>query len=130
MTGTWQDSTNDNPNSYPTNVTRFARALARSGRVYDTETGQIKLDDDGEPVTEDQIVFYQKGVGTGLLDSLIGGTYSLLGLLCILLAVQVLVGLACQQTCAQLTAFSPTTTRKVTPSSSLAFRGVPTQLEV
>ncbi|KAF1816545.1 hypothetical protein P152DRAFT_371654, partial [Eremomyces bilateralis CBS 781.70] len=62
--GTWQDSTEPSAGEYPSNVTRFARALSKYG-----------FDESGEEL--EQIVYYQKGVGTGLMDSLFGGVLGL-----------------------------------------------------
>ncbi|KAL2849661.1 hypothetical protein BJX68DRAFT_237473 [Aspergillus pseudodeflectus] len=60
--GTWQDATDDDRQP-PSNVTRLSRALKRTATV--TENG----------VTREipQIVYYQKGVGTGLGDKYFGG---------------------------------------------------------
>lgn len=62
--GTWQNSTSDDESAYPSNVTRLARALQRSARV--------RCDDGTEEVV-DQIVHYQQGVGTGVLDRWLAG---------------------------------------------------------
>ncbi|EXJ89722.1 hypothetical protein A1O3_02789 [Capronia epimyces CBS 606.96] len=61
--GTWQNSLSGEAFSYPTNVTRFSRALSQFG------------DRDGQKVP--QIIYYQPGVGTGnLTDKLTGvGVY-------------------------------------------------------
>ncbi|KAF2435697.1 hypothetical protein EJ08DRAFT_558806, partial [Tothia fuscella] len=59
--GTWEDSTSDDKQAYPTNVTRFGRALSAWTKPQD-----------GDEV--EQIVYYQKGVGTNSsLDSVFGG---------------------------------------------------------
>jgi uncharacterized protein (DUF2235 family) len=55
--GTWNDADNG---GNPTNVTRLARAIPPIG-------------DDGVP----QIVYYESGVGTGVLDSVIGGAFGI-----------------------------------------------------
>lgn len=68
--GTWQDSTADNASDYPSNVTRFSRALKSS-------TWVPKKDESGDLEEVEQIVYYQKGVGTGTLDGLIGGAVGL-----------------------------------------------------
>jgi uncharacterized protein (DUF2235 family) len=57
--GTWQDST-DTTSTYPSNVTRFARALSK----WD-------IDDNNEELK--QVIYYQKGVGTGFMDKFTGG---------------------------------------------------------
>lgn len=62
--GTWVDSTSDNESSYPSNVTRFSRALSPFATV-DANTSS-------EEIVE-QIIYYQKGVGTGTLDRVVGG---------------------------------------------------------
>ncbi|KAF2492930.1 hypothetical protein BU16DRAFT_529186 [Lophium mytilinum] len=56
---TWQDSTSDSSTAAPTNVTRFARALSQWAPAA---FGDIQ-----------QIVYYQKGVGSSPLDRLLGG---------------------------------------------------------
>jgi hypothetical protein len=58
--GTWQDSTNTSSGQYPSNVTRIVRALSKFG--FDEEGREIE-----------QVVYYQKGVGTGVTDRLYGG---------------------------------------------------------
>ncbi len=68
--GTWQDSTADNASDYPSNVTRFSRALKSSTWVNLKDNSS-----DSEEV--EQIVFYQKGVGTGALDRMVGGAAGL-----------------------------------------------------
>ncbi|GKZ27722.1 hypothetical protein AbraIFM66951_006266 [Aspergillus brasiliensis] len=60
--GTWQDSTADSQKP-PSNVTRLTRTLSRVAVVK--ENGQEK--------EIPQIVYYQKGVGTGLADKYFGG---------------------------------------------------------
>lgn len=60
LQGTWQDSTTAQALKYPTNVTRFSRALSPFG------TGP-----NGEKIQ--QIIFYQPGVGTGFGSVLAGG---------------------------------------------------------
>ncbi|OOF97937.1 hypothetical protein ASPCADRAFT_394788 [Aspergillus carbonarius ITEM 5010] len=60
--GTWQDSTADK-HQPPSNVTRLSRTLSRVAEVK--ENGQTK--------EIPQIVYYQKGVGTGLADKYFGG---------------------------------------------------------
>lgn len=63
MIGTWQDSTGDSFKA-PTNVTRISRAISR-----DTVT----IENDAKKRIS-QIVYYQKGVGTGnLLGDKLGG---------------------------------------------------------
>ncbi|EXJ95603.1 hypothetical protein A1O1_00725 [Capronia coronata CBS 617.96] len=60
--GTWQNSTSGETGSYPSNVTRFSRALSQIG------------DKDGQNVP--QMIFYQPGVGTGdKVDKATGGVY-------------------------------------------------------
>ncbi|KAL2441376.1 hypothetical protein ABEF95_014396 [Exophiala dermatitidis] len=60
--GTWQNSVSGEAYSYPTNVTRFSRALSQFGER------------DGQKVP--QILYYQPGVGTGALaDKIAGGIY-------------------------------------------------------
>jgi uncharacterized protein (DUF2235 family) len=61
--GTWQDSTDD-ASEPPSNVTRLSRALSRTAIVK--ENGVLR--------EIPQIVYYQKGVGTGLGDKYFGGT--------------------------------------------------------
>jgi hypothetical protein len=58
--GTWQDSTNTSSAQYPSNVTRIVRAISKYG--FDNEGREVE-----------QVVYYQKGVGTGLADRLYGG---------------------------------------------------------
>jgi len=66
MIGTWQNSLTGRRNSFPTNVTRFSRALSKFGVV--------KIDKVEYRVP--QILFYQPGVGTGgFWDRVTGGTY-------------------------------------------------------
>ncbi|KAL3471500.1 hypothetical protein BJX99DRAFT_266725 [Aspergillus californicus] len=60
--GTWQDATADSSQP-PSNVTRLSRALSRTAIV----------EEDGETREIPQIVYYQKGVGTGLGDKYFGG---------------------------------------------------------
>ncbi|KAL1967095.1 hypothetical protein VTN77DRAFT_3619 [Rasamsonia byssochlamydoides] len=60
--GTWDDSTSDYSQP-PTNVTRICRALSRNAVVE--ENGSKKL--------IPQIVYYQKGVGSGIGNKLWGG---------------------------------------------------------
>jgi Uncharacterized alpha/beta hydrolase domain (DUF2235) len=60
--GTWQNATSGEASSYPTNVTRFSRALSQFGTK------------DGKPVP--QILYYQPGVGTGTGDKYTGGMSS------------------------------------------------------
>ncbi|KAF2454178.1 hypothetical protein BDY21DRAFT_354307 [Lineolata rhizophorae] len=63
--GTWQDSTTEDESTYPSNVTRFARTLSKYAFLKET----------GEEV--EQIVYYQKGIGTGVLDRYLGGAFGL-----------------------------------------------------
>lgn len=59
--GTWQNSVSGERFSYPTNVTRFSRALSQFG-----------VNEDKQKVP--QIIYYQPGVGTrGLTDKFTGG---------------------------------------------------------
>ncbi|KAL4978835.1 hypothetical protein BDW66DRAFT_128881 [Aspergillus desertorum] len=60
--GTWQDSTAD-ASEPPSNVTRLSRALSRTATVAEQ----------GVRREISQIVYYQKGVGTGLGDKYFGG---------------------------------------------------------
>ncbi|KAL4987963.1 hypothetical protein BDW68DRAFT_100958 [Aspergillus falconensis] len=60
--GTWQDSTAD-ASEPPSNVTRLSRALSRTAVV----------EENGVRREIPQIVYYQKGVGTGLGDKYFGG---------------------------------------------------------
>ncbi|KAL4864169.1 hypothetical protein BDV12DRAFT_201398 [Aspergillus spectabilis] len=60
--GTWQDATADS-NEVPSNVTRFSRALSRTAVV----------EENGQQREIPQIVYYQKGVGTGFGDRYFGG---------------------------------------------------------
>ncbi|RDW71026.1 hypothetical protein BP6252_07589 [Coleophoma cylindrospora] len=63
--GTWQDAeSTPEKRKPPTNIIRLARAIKPEARVQG---------EDGCLVNIDQVVFYQSGVGTGTLDSLIGG---------------------------------------------------------
>ncbi|KAL4779433.1 hypothetical protein BJX76DRAFT_88591 [Aspergillus varians] len=62
ITGTWQDATADSSEP-PSNVTRLSRALSRTARV----------EENGVQREIPQIVYYQKGVGTGLGDRYFGG---------------------------------------------------------
>lgn len=63
MLGTWQDSTSD-MNQPPSNVTRLTRVLSREAKVVE----------DGVEKIVPQVIYYQKGVGTGLfLDQFLGG---------------------------------------------------------
>ncbi len=68
--GTWQDSNADKV-EYPTNVTRFARAL-RSKRMYNEQ------DDSGGIIEREipQVVFYQPGPGSTLETKYSGGIHS------------------------------------------------------
>ncbi|KIX03862.1 uncharacterized protein Z518_07415 [Rhinocladiella mackenziei CBS 650.93] len=59
--GTWQNAVNVESYDYPTNVTRFSRALSQFGER------------DGKFVP--QIIYYQPGVGTGVADKITGGVY-------------------------------------------------------
>lgn len=63
-TGTWQDSTADDLQP-PSNVTRLSRVISRNAI----------LEENGEKKVIPQIVYYQKGVGTGFnaVDKLLGG---------------------------------------------------------
>jgi uncharacterized protein (DUF2235 family) len=61
--GTWQDSTSGT-GEYPSNVTRIIRAISKIG--YDEENREVE-----------QIVYYQKGVGTGVTDRIYGGEYEI-----------------------------------------------------
>ena len=70
--GSGQDSSSDDWKKYPTNVTRFARALSASTFIpysppRKDEHGKEKLEE------VEQIVYYQKGVGTGIGDKILGG---------------------------------------------------------
>lgn len=65
VSGTWKDSTADTRQP-PSNVTRLTRTLSRVAVVK--ENGQDK--------EIPQIIYYQKGVGTGLADKYFGGTVS------------------------------------------------------
>lgn len=60
--GTWQDGNGFDEDEYPSNVTRLSRAVS-----------QYAIDEHGNEV--EQIVYYQKGVGTGLMDRMFGGKY-------------------------------------------------------
>ncbi|KAL4967118.1 T6SS phospholipase effector Tle1-like catalytic domain-containing protein [Aspergillus stella-maris] len=60
--GTWQDATADTSEP-PSNVTRISRALSRIAIV----------EDNGSRREIPQIMYYQKGVGTGLGDKYFGG---------------------------------------------------------
>lgn len=60
--GTWEDGTSDTE-SPPSNITRISRAL----RQY------AKVERNGVSMMVPQIVYYQKGVGTGVVDQYIGG---------------------------------------------------------
>ncbi|KAL4866224.1 hypothetical protein BDV12DRAFT_138295 [Aspergillus spectabilis] len=60
--GTWQDATADSSEP-PSNVTRFSRSLSREAIV----------EENGVQREIPQIVYYQKGVGTGLGDKYFGG---------------------------------------------------------
>ncbi|KAL4899918.1 hypothetical protein BDW74DRAFT_105992 [Aspergillus multicolor] len=60
--GTWQDSTDD-ASEPPSNVTRLSRALSPSAIV---EENRVRRE-------IPQIVYYQKGVGTGMGDKYFGG---------------------------------------------------------
>ncbi|KAB8067431.1 hypothetical protein BDV29DRAFT_163377 [Aspergillus leporis] len=66
--GTWQNSTGDSFKP-PTNVTRISRAISRDGVTLEK----------GKKKRISQIVYYQKGVGTGALlgDKLGGGAFGL-----------------------------------------------------
>lgn len=65
--GTWANATGDTFQP-PTNVTRISRAISRTG--YTEENGQKKR--------ISQIVYYQRGVGTGLIGDKLGGGMSFL----------------------------------------------------
>lgn len=67
--GTWANATGDTFQP-PTNVTRISRAISRTG--YTEENGQKKR--------ISQIVYYQRGVGTGLIGDKLGGGAIGLGL--------------------------------------------------
>ncbi|KAF9890409.1 hypothetical protein FE257_006077 [Aspergillus nanangensis] len=67
--GTWENATGDTFQP-PTNVTRLSRAISRAGLTV--ESGINKR--------ISQIVYYQKGVGTGLLGDKLGGGAIGLGL--------------------------------------------------
>ncbi|EON62377.1 hypothetical protein W97_01599 [Coniosporium apollinis CBS 100218] len=58
--GTGQDSTANDHTQYPTNVTRFGRAIS----PWTTVTTKNKITDKEEEEQVEQIVYYQKGVGT------------------------------------------------------------------
>jgi len=60
--GTWEDATADSVQP-PSNVTRISRALSRYAEV----------EEDGVKKIIPQIVYYQKGVGTGIGDKIWGG---------------------------------------------------------
>ncbi|KKK22183.1 hypothetical protein AOCH_001495 [Aspergillus ochraceoroseus] len=60
--GTWEDATADSDQP-PSNVTRISRALSRTAIV----------EEDGQTREIPQIVYYQKGVGTGIGDKYFGG---------------------------------------------------------
>ncbi|KAL4926177.1 T6SS phospholipase effector Tle1-like catalytic domain-containing protein [Aspergillus undulatus] len=60
--GTWQDATADSSEP-PSNVTRISRSLSRTAVV----------EENGVQREIPQIVYYQKGVGTGLGDKYFGG---------------------------------------------------------
>ncbi|KAH8703485.1 hypothetical protein BGW36DRAFT_393809 [Talaromyces proteolyticus] len=61
--GTWEDGTSSEINSPVTNITRICRAI----------NGYAKVVIEGVPTLVPQITYYQKGVGTGVLDRYIGG---------------------------------------------------------
>ncbi|KAE8148751.1 hypothetical protein BDV25DRAFT_168257 [Aspergillus avenaceus] len=67
--GTWENSTSDSFQP-PTNVTRLSRSISREAVVKE----------DGVNKRISQIVYYQKGVGTGLLGDKLGGGAIGLGL--------------------------------------------------
>jgi uncharacterized protein (DUF2235 family) len=60
--GTWENSTGDSFKP-PTNVTRLSRAISR----------EVVIKEDGINKRISQIVYYQKGVGTGLIGDKLGG---------------------------------------------------------
>ncbi|RAH44257.1 T6SS phospholipase effector Tle1-like catalytic domain-containing protein [Aspergillus brunneoviolaceus CBS 621.78] len=64
--GTWQDSTADSADP-PSNVTRLSRTLSQTAIV----------EENGVRKEVPQIVYYQKGVGTGLGDKYMGGVTGL-----------------------------------------------------
>ncbi|KAI9665242.1 MAG: hypothetical protein M1829_005780 [Trizodia sp. TS-e1964] len=68
--GTWQDSDGDEW-KYPTNVARFGRALNPNAFLSFIP----KREANGEEVLEEveQLVYYQKGIGTGIGDKITGG---------------------------------------------------------
>lgn len=64
--GTWEDSLADT-HQPPTNVTRISRVLSRNAIV----------EENGVKTVVPQIVYYQKGVGSGLGNQLLGGAVGL-----------------------------------------------------
>lgn len=61
--GTWEDGNSEEINNPLSNITRIARALKPHAEVTVN----------GVPTLMPQITYYQKGVGTGILDSYVGG---------------------------------------------------------
>jgi Uncharacterized alpha/beta hydrolase domain (DUF2235) len=64
-TGTWEDGNSEEINNPLSNITRIARALKPHAEV----------NVNGVRTLLPQVTFYQKGVGTGVLDSYIGGAF-------------------------------------------------------
>lgn len=67
LAGTWANATGDTFQP-PTNVTRLSRAISRTGLT----------EEHGNKLRISQIVYYQRGVGTGLIGDKLGGGMSFL----------------------------------------------------
>lgn len=63
VVGTWEDGNSEEVNNPLSNITRIARAI----KAHAESTV------DGVRTIIPQITYYQKGVGTGVLDSYLGG---------------------------------------------------------
>ncbi|EED18639.1 conserved hypothetical protein [Talaromyces stipitatus ATCC 10500] len=62
--GTWEDGTSDEIDNPLSNITRIARSIRQHAEIIDAN---------GDKILIPQITYYQKGVGTGVLDQYLGG---------------------------------------------------------
>jgi uncharacterized protein (DUF2235 family) len=62
--GTWEDGTSE-IETPPSNITRLSRCLKQ----------YAKVERNGVILSVPQITYYQKGVGTGVVDQYIGGEW-------------------------------------------------------
>jgi uncharacterized protein (DUF2235 family) len=63
LVGTWEDGNSEEINNPLSNITRIARAIKPHAEV----------NINGVRTLIPQITYYQKGVGTGVLDQYLGG---------------------------------------------------------